>query len=131
MLTVAGSRMPMMVNPPGFNAANVGPPPKLTPEEEARRKALLQAVRNHDPKTLKKCETDDRSAPIAEGKRSVPGGWVDCGHGKAPQLPIMGMPKAPMPGKGPKGKGGLGDLFAGGFKPNPGALKPGGGRPMK
>ena len=67
MMTMSGNRMGMMVNPPGFHLASITPP-KLSPEEEARRKAMLQQVRQHDKAKMKKCQTDDRSAPIVSGE---------------------------------------------------------------
>ena len=68
MMTMAGNRMPMMVALPGLAQANTTPP-RLTEEEERRRQVMLQSVREFNPKTLKQCETDDRSGPIAEGKQ--------------------------------------------------------------
>ncbi|TRY72709.1 hypothetical protein TCAL_01132 [Tigriopus californicus] len=98
----------MLVFPKGYHQANVQPP-KLTPEEEAQRQALLQSVREHDKKALQPTETDDRSAPLRGGRNEV-----------------RSVPKANRGGrKGPPGA--LGDLFSGGIMPNPGALRGGRG----
>ena len=70
MLTMAGNRGPMMVFPPGFNQANIQPP-KLSPEEEAARKLLMESIRNAEKEMmLKKCETVDKSGPIVSGKKN-------------------------------------------------------------
>lgn len=58
----------MLVFPKGYHQANVNPP-KLTPEEEARRRVLLQSIREHDKKALNPTETDDRSAPLLGGMK--------------------------------------------------------------
>ena len=63
MLTVAGHIAPMMDVPQQYWKANVVPP-KLTPEEEERRRQLLSSIQHFNPKALKFCETDDRSAPL-------------------------------------------------------------------
>ena len=67
MLTVAGNRGPMMVNVKGFDQANTIPP-KLTPEEEERRRQMLTSIRDFNAKQkLKHCQTSDRSGPIVSG----------------------------------------------------------------
>jgi hypothetical protein len=66
MLTMAGNRMPMLVNTPGFNQANTQPP-RLTEEEERVRLAVLADVRSFEAEKLKKASTDDKSLPVAEG----------------------------------------------------------------
>ena len=65
---MAGNRGPMMVFPPGFDQANIQPP-KLSPEEERRRKALMESIRRAEKELmLKKCDTVDKSGPIVSGE---------------------------------------------------------------
>ncbi len=158
MLTVSGHLLEL---PPGFEKANTKPP-KLTPEEEKRRKALLTSIRHHDKGELKKCETDDRSAPLvsgtwedlvalardftkqhnctlrafsyAVGKRSTEAGWSESNSSGSVMAEMRSAlrPAKQPPGVSGRGRGrgapALGDLFAGGFRPNPGALKGAAGR---
>ena len=66
---------------------------------------------------------------LISGKVATSAGWSEPRQRTQVTIIKSGLP--PGPG-GPKGRGrgggALGDLFSGGFKPNPGMLKPGGGR---
>ncbi len=65
------------------------------------------------------------------GKRSTDGGWSDSAGGGAMNPMAMGRAGlkstrgGPPGARGGRGRGGgaLGDLFSGGFMPNPGALR--------
>ena len=68
---------------------------------------------------------------IFPGKRATAAGWVPLAGADsfADSLKMALKPGGGSRGRGRggppggRGKGGLGDLFSGGFKPNPGALR--------
>ena len=67
MLTCAGNRIAMIPHPPTYHLANKEPP-KLTEEEMRKREEVLKEVRGYEKNQLTKCETDDRSQPLVQGK---------------------------------------------------------------
>eukprot|EP00092_Neocalanus_flemingeri_P013119 GFUD01014137.1.p1 GENE.GFUD01014137.1~~GFUD01014137.1.p1 ORF type:complete len:177 (-),score=59.19 GFUD01014137.1:70-537(-) len=155
---MAGNRGPMMVETKGLKDANVVKP-QWSPDEEEVRDEVIKSVDHvggFSEAGLKKQITVDMSSPVVGGKVSTPHGWVDVSKVKfLPPNPTNKQNKstlankqeetgvaaskgppglAALLGKGPPGKGrgaGLGALFAGGMKPNPGGLKGGSGKGPK
>merc|ERR1719391_1524413 len=80
-----GSILPPAVNTPGLEKANTERP-KLTAEQEEQRRKLLRDIESlsFEHRSLAKQTTDDRSAPIASGKRSTGGGWLDLDRIQTP-----------------------------------------------
>ena len=70
---------------------------------------------------------------FALGRMATPGGWKDAPSQSNVQIQLKSTRGGVAAGRG-RGRGvtapaGLGDLFAGGFMPNPGALRGGRGKP--